>query len=236
MAFDGAGDYAAIGGICWPESAAVVSAEHDARRGLTRWRASSEASERMPPVFKSLKSTSTSLILAGVLAVIVGIIAIAWPGVTVLALVIVFAVYAFIAAGMQAARAFASRDAGPVFGHLLLALVDLAAGVVALVWPGPTAYVLVIIVAAWALVGGVAEIVAGFAAGETAGTRAMFILSGLVSVAFGVLLFARPNVGAVTLALLFGLFSLIYGISQIVLGAQLRQTEHTAQKLTEQAA
>ena len=57
----------------------------------------------MPPVFKSLKSTSTSLILTGVLAVIVGIIAIAWPGVTVLALVIVFAVYAFIAAGMQAA-------------------------------------------------------------------------------------------------------------------------------------
>ena len=76
------------------------------------------------------KSTSTSLILTGVLAVIVGIIAIAWPNVTVLALVILFAVYAFIAAGMQAARAFASRDAGPVFGHLLLGLVDLAAGVV----------------------------------------------------------------------------------------------------------
>ena len=75
------------------------------------------------------KSTSTSLILLGILAVIVGIIAIAWPGVTILALVILFAVYAFIAAGMQAARAFSSRDAGPVFGHLLLALIDLAAGV-----------------------------------------------------------------------------------------------------------
>jgi uncharacterized membrane protein HdeD (DUF308 family) len=55
-------------------------------------------------------------------------------------------------------------------------------------------------------------------------------------VAFGVLVFARPNVGAVTLALLFGLFSLIYGISHIVLGAQLRQTEHIAHRLTEQAA
>jgi uncharacterized membrane protein HdeD (DUF308 family) len=184
-------------------------------------------------MFKSLKSTSTSLILAGVLAVIVGIIAIAWPGVTVLALVIVFAVYAFIAAGMQAARAFASRDAGPVFGHLLLGLVDLAAGVVALVWPGPTAYVLVIIVAAWALVGGVAEIVAGFAAGETAGTRAMFILAGLVSVAFGVLLFARPNVGAVTLALLFGLYSLVYGFTQISAGVQVRQLGKSFQPFSE---
>jgi uncharacterized membrane protein HdeD (DUF308 family) len=179
------------------------------------------------------KSTSTSLILLGVLAVIVGIIAIAWPGVTILALVILFAVYAFIAAGMQAARAFSSRDAGPVFGHLLLALIDLAAGVVALVWPGPTAYVLVIIVAAWAVVGGVTEIVAGFAAGETAGTRAMFILAGLVSVAFGVLLFARPGVGAVTLALLFGLYSMIYGFSQITAGVQVRQLGKSFKPFTE---
>jgi len=179
------------------------------------------------------KSTSTSLILTGILAAIVGIIAVAWPGVTVLALVILFAVYAFIAAGMQAARAFSSRDAGPVFGHLLLGLIDLAAGVVALVWPGPTAYVLVIIVAAWALVGGVAEIVAGFGAGETAGTRAMFILTGLVSVAFGVLLFARPNVGAVTLALLFGLYSMIYGFTQISAGVQVRQLGKSFQPFSE---
>jgi uncharacterized membrane protein HdeD (DUF308 family) len=175
------------------------------------------------------KSTSTSLILLGILAVIVGIIAIAWPGVTILALVILFAIYAFMAAGLQAARAFSSRSAGPVFGHLLLGLIDLAAGVIALAWPGPTAYVLVIIVAAWALVGGLAEIFAGFGGGETAGTRAMLILAGLVSVAFGVVLFARPNVGAVTLALLFGLYSLIYGFSQITAGVQLRQLGGSAQ-------
>lgn len=123
------------------------------------------------------KSTSTSLILLGVLAIIVGIIAIAWPGVTILALVILFAIYAFIDAGLQAMRAFSSRSAGPVFGHLLLALVDLAAGVIALVWPKPTALVLVIVVAAWALVGGFFEVFAAFQSGETAGTRALFILA-----------------------------------------------------------
>src|ERR1700688_2953620 len=88
----------------------------------------------MPFMFKS---TSISLILLGILAVIVGIIAIAWPGVTILALVILFAVYAFMDAGLQAARAFSSRTAGPVFGHLLLGLIDLAAGVVALARPAP---------------------------------------------------------------------------------------------------
>ena len=169
------------------------------------------------------KHTSTSLILLGILSVIVGIIAFAWPGVTVYALVLLFAVYAFIDAGLEAARAFSSRTAGPVFGHLLLGLISLAAGVVAVVWPGPTALVLVLVIGVWAVAGGIVEIVSGFGRGETAGTRAMFILTGLVSVAFGVLLFARPNVGAVTLALLFGLFSLIYGITRITLGVQLHQ-------------
>ena len=141
------------------------------------------------------KSLSTSLIVRGLLAVAVGIMALAWPQVTVLALVILFAVYAFIAAGLEAMRAFSSPSAGPVAGHLLLGLVDLAAGVVALAWPGPTALVLVLIVGSWAVIAGVVEIAAAFAAGEPAGTRTLFILGGLVSIAFGAVLFARPGVG-----------------------------------------
>jgi uncharacterized membrane protein HdeD (DUF308 family) len=173
------------------------------------------------------------LILLGVLAVLIGILAIAWPGVTILALVILFAVYAFVDAGLQGARAFSSRAAGPVLGHLLLGVVDVVAGVFALSWPAPTALVLVIVVAAWALAGGFAEVFAGFQIGETAGTRAMFILSGLVSVAFGVLLFARPGVGAVTLALLFGLYALTYGVSQISVGIQVRHLGGDAQSLAQ---
>jgi uncharacterized membrane protein HdeD (DUF308 family) len=112
--------------------------------------------------------TSTSLILIGILALIVGIVAIAWPGATILALVILFAVYAFMDAGLQTVRAFSSRTAGPVLGHLVLALVDVVAGVFALAWPAPTAFVLVLVVAAWALAGGVAEF---FAGSSSAGTR-----------------------------------------------------------------
>lgn len=141
------------------------------------------------------KSWSTSLILRGVLAVIVGIAAVAWPGVTILALVILFAVYAFMDA--EAVRAFSSRRAGPVLGHLLLGLIDLAAGIVALTWPGPTA---------------------------------------LVSVAFGIVLAARPGIGAVTLALLLGLYSLIYGVSMIVMGIQGRSSAGTLHSVTADAA
>jgi uncharacterized membrane protein HdeD (DUF308 family) len=182
------------------------------------------------------KSTSSSLILLGVLGIIVGIIAIAWPGVTIAALVILFAIYAFIGAGLEAMRAFSSGSAGPVLGHLLLALIDLAAGVIALVWPGPTALVLVLVVAIWAFVAGFTEIFAAFGGGETAGTRAMFIVTGLISVAFGVVLSARPDIGAVTLALLFGLYSLIFGVSEIVLGVQMRRTGRTVQAILHDAA
>src|SRR6266478_1775810 len=93
---------------------------------------------------------------------------------------------------------------------ILLGVLAVIVGIIALAWPGPTALVLVLVVGIWAFTGGCLEIFAAFGSGETAGTRALFILGGLVSVAFGVVIFARPNVGAVTLALLFGLFSLIY--------------------------
>ena len=174
-----------------------------------------------------LKSLSTSLILRGILAAAVGIMALVWPGVTVLALVILFAVYAFITSGLQVARAFGSATAGPVFGHLLLGLADLAAGVIALAWPGPTALVLVLIVGSWAVIAGFVEFFAAFDDGEPAGTRALFLLGGLVSIAFGVVLFARPGMGAVTLALLFGLFNLVRGVSMLVQGIELRRIRTT---------
>lgn len=168
------------------------------------------------------KSRSTSMIVVGVMAIIAGVVALAWPGITLLAIVIMFAVYAFSDAVVQGARAFSSDGFGPVLGHLLLGLIDLAAGVFALAWPSPTLLVLVYVVGFWAIFGGAAEFFSGFAAGESAGTRTLLLLGGAVSVAFGVVLFARPSVGAETLALLYGLFALCYGISQITVGVQLR--------------
>ena len=181
-----------------------------------------------------LKSLSTSLIVRGLLAVAVGIVALAWPGITVLALVILFAIYAFIAAGMEAVKAFSSETAGPVMGHLLLGLVDVGAGVIALAWPGPTALVLVLLVGAWAIVAGLVEIYAGFEVGESAGTRALFFVSGLISIAFGIVLFARPGVGAVTVALLFGLFNLVYGFWALIEGIDLRRGHRTVDSLVDE--
>jgi uncharacterized membrane protein HdeD (DUF308 family) len=179
------------------------------------------------------KSAGNSLILRGLLALAVGVMALSWPGVTVLALVIMFAIYAFIEAAAQLTLAFRSDGAKPVIGHLLVGLVDVAAGTTAFAWPGATALVLVLLVGSWAIATGVIEFAAGFRSGETAGTRALFIFGGLVSVAFGAVLFGRPDMGALTLALLFGLFKVMEGTWMVVQGAQLRSTDHKLHALAE---
>jgi uncharacterized membrane protein HdeD (DUF308 family) len=181
-------------------------------------------------------SLSTSLLLRGLLAIVVGIVSVAWPDVTVGAFVILFAVYAFIAAVMDAVRAFSSRGAGPVFGYLLLGLLSLVAGVIALVWPGITAFVLVVWIAVWAVVTGVVEAALAFRQGQGAGDRALWALSGLISIGLGIVLFIRPDIGALSLATVFGLFSIVYGITAVILSLQARRLKTSAHRLVDSAA
>jgi uncharacterized membrane protein HdeD (DUF308 family) len=176
------------------------------------------------------------LLWRGLLAIAVGIVSVAWPDVTVGAFVILFAVYAFIAAALETVRAFSSRKAGPVFGYLLLALLSLAAGVGALVWPGITAFVLVIWIAAWALITGIFEAALAFRQGEAAGDRALWAITGLISVALGIVLVIRPDIGALSLATVFGLFGIVYGTSALVLSFQARKVGSVAHRLVDSAA
>ena len=81
---------------------------------------------------------------------------------------------------------------------------------------------------AWALVTGLVEVVLAFRSEESAGERAMWILGGLISIALSVVLFIRPDIGAVSLATVFGLFSIVSGINAIVLAVQTRRADTAA--------
>jgi uncharacterized membrane protein HdeD (DUF308 family) len=176
-----------------------------------------------------MKSPSTSLLWRGALAIVVGVIAFAWPNITVGAFVIIFAVYAFLAATMELGQAFTSVTVGPVAGHVVLAILDVGAGVIALAWPDITALALVTVVAVWAFVIGIMEFGLAFRVGETAGSRALLGLTGLVSIALGVAFAVRPDIGAITIAQVYGLFSLVSGISSIVIASNLRQIGRVAE-------
>jgi uncharacterized membrane protein HdeD (DUF308 family) len=181
-------------------------------------------------------SLSTSLLWRGLFAVAIGIVSVAWPDITVGAFVVLFAIYAFLAAITDAMRAFSSDRAGPVVGWLLLAVLSVAGGIIALAWPGMTALVLAIWVAIWALVTGIVEVALAFRQGETAGQRAVWILTGLVSVALGIVLLIRPDIGVLSLATVFGLFSIFYGTSALVLSFQARRVGSTANRLLDSVA
>ncbi len=169
-----------------------------------------------------LKSLSRSLLWRGILALIVGVLAIVWPGITLGVLVALFAVLSFGGALIQGVRAFESSRAGAVFGHAVVGLIYVAAGVVAIAWPGITLYVLVVCIGVWALAVGIFEIALVFFAGESASERLLFALGGLLASVFGIILLSRPDIGAITLAELFGLFSLVYGVSNLVLSAHVK--------------
>jgi uncharacterized membrane protein HdeD (DUF308 family) len=183
-----------------------------------------------------LRSVSRYLSLLSVLAIAIGVVAIVWPTVTIAFVVALFAVAAFVSAARQASRAFSSATAGPVAGHLVLALVDVVAGVGSIVWPGITAYALTIWIGAWAIITGFGEFAMVFRSHETAGDRALFGFGGLLSVALGVVLFARPDVGALSLATVFGLFSLVYGGWGLVLATRVHQAESQMDKALHQHA
>lgn len=177
------------------------------------------------------RSISSALLWRGLLAIVIGIVSVAWPGVTVGAFVVLFAVYAFVGAVMEAAVAFGSDRGGGVAGHLVLSLLSLTAGVVALAWPGVTALVLTIWVAAWALATGAVEVALAFRRDESAGERALWALGGLVSIALGVVLAVRPGLGAVALATVFGLFSIVYGVQALVLSVAARRIATAERRL-----
>jgi len=178
-----------------------------------------------------LRTESTGFLWRGLVAVALGIATIAWPGITVRTLVALFAIYVFCDAVGHFQHAAASDRTSPAAGHVALALLDIAAGVVALAWPAITVFVLTIWLGVWAVVTGVVEIGAAFATSHGRGFRIGMAIVGLASVVFGIVVFTHPDVGVVTVTLLFGLFLLVYGVDLLMTAARLRRAGAGAEAL-----
>ncbi|ADP78134.1 HdeD family acid-resistance protein [Pseudofrankia inefficax] len=170
-----------------------------------------------------LRSESTSFLLRGAVAVALGIVAIAWPGVTVSALIVLFAIYVFCDAIGHFHRATASDRSGSAAGSIALGVLDIAAGVVALVWPAMTVFVLTIWLGVWAVVTGVVEVGAAFTMPARRGVRTGMVLVGLASIVFGIVVFTHPSIGVLSVTLLFGLFLLVYGVDLVTTGVRMRR-------------
>ncbi|HVP02100.1 MAG TPA: DUF308 domain-containing protein [Solirubrobacteraceae bacterium] len=150
--------------------------------------------------------------LRGLAAAIVGFVFIVWPGISIGTAAVLFAVYCIIDAAVQFSNVFDGDESGAQTGlRVLLAVLDIAAAAIAIIWPGPTAGVLVIVIGLWAIFGGFAELWGAFAVGS-----GWLGLTGVLSIAAGVVLVAWPGIGAVSLAIIVGAYLAAYGIILLI--------------------
>jgi uncharacterized membrane protein HdeD (DUF308 family) len=164
-----------------------------------------------------------ALALRGVAAIIFGFLALIWPALTILTLVLLFGAYALVDGIFALTAGIASHKKNEFWWAMALAGVSgIILGLLTLLWPGATALVLLFLIAAWALVTGIFHIIAAIHLRRVIKGEWMVILGGIGSVIFGLILAIFPGAGALGLVWAIGIFSLCFGIWQIIFAFRLR--------------
>jgi uncharacterized membrane protein HdeD (DUF308 family) len=168
------------------------------------------------------------LVLRGAVAIVFGIAAFVWPGLTLAALLILFALYATadgIAAIVVGIKDYGERDRW--WATLLGGVVSLAAGVLTFLNPGLTAFALLMLIAFWACTRGVLDIAAAIRLRRVIEGEWLLALSGTLSIGFGLLLLAFPGAGAVAVAWWIGAYAMLAGALLVLLGFRVRTLTRT---------
>jgi uncharacterized membrane protein HdeD (DUF308 family) len=152
------------------------------------------------------------LLLRGILAVLFGIVSFAWPGPMILVLTTVFAVYAFIDGVLALAAG--------LHGHwpflIVLGVIGIIAGLVAFFFPSVAVLTFLFIIGAWAIIRGAAEIATAVQLRNVIANEWSLIMGGILSVLFGVLLLARPHIGALSVLWIIGTYAVIIGVLLVI--------------------
>jgi uncharacterized membrane protein HdeD (DUF308 family) len=176
-----------------------------------------------------------TFVLRGIFALLFGVIAFVWPGLTILALTYVFGFYAILDGIFALVAAWSNRSSDRWWVLLLEGLLSLAAGVIAFVSPGSTALALLWVIAAWAILTGILEIVAAIWLRQEIENEWWLGLSGLASIIFGLLLVIWPGSGLVTISWLIGFYAIVFGVSMLMLGFRLNDLNKTIKQQTKDA-
>jgi uncharacterized membrane protein HdeD (DUF308 family) len=175
------------------------------------------------PLLHELTKRWWLLLLRGVAAIAFGVLAFIWPGVTLFTLVILYGAFALVDGILALAAAFASRsETVPRWWLVLTGILGIAAGLIAMLWPGITALVLIVFIGAWAVVRGVMEIIAAIQLRKEIEGEWLLVLAGVLSVLFGLGVLIFPGTGALALIWLIAIYAVAIGIVMIVLALRLR--------------
>ena len=178
-----------------------------------------------PALLHALAENWWLLLLRGIAGIVFGILAFFWPALTLLTLIYVWGAYALVD-GVFALWAAISGKAGGVAPRWWLAIVGLCglvAGILTFAWPGVTALVLLVFIACWAIVNGVMQIWGAIQLRKEIEGEWLLILSGVLSVAFGIVLLVNPGAGALAVVWIIGWFAILAGCVYIGLAFQLKK-------------
>lgn len=164
-----------------------------------------------------------SLVLRGLVAIAVAVVTFVWPGITLQAIVLLFGGYALIDGVLSIVGSFYASKAHERWGALLLhGLVGIAAAVITFLWPAVTAISLVWLIAAWAVITGIFQVIAAIRLRRYLAGEWLLALCGIASIAFGIFLVVAPLAGALAIALWIGVYALAFGCLLIALGFRLK--------------
>ena len=167
------------------------------------------------------------LLLRGICAILFGVMAFIWPGLSLLTLVFLYGAYALVD-GVFALFAAAAGRGGqvPTWWLVLVGLLGIGVGFLTFLWPGITAFALLVMIAVWAIIKGIFEIAGAIALRKHIENEGLLILAGLASVAFGVLLLIAPGAGALALVWFIAFWAVVFGVIEIALAMRLRGLKH----------
>ncbi len=169
------------------------------------------------------KSTGTALIWRGVLTVIFGIIAMAWPVTAVVAFAIMWGIFALVDGLMSFGVAFSSLVSGWTRAlFVLMGILGILAGLFVIFRPVQGVVILTWVLGIWLIARGSLDLVAAFGP-ELVTPRWLLVLSGILAIIAGILIAANPGDSAVGLAVVLGAFALVFGIMTIVGGFMMRK-------------
>jgi uncharacterized membrane protein HdeD (DUF308 family) len=163
-----------------------------------------------------VKKMRWALGLHGLASVVFGVMILAWPGISVYALTIVFGAYTLAAGIVELGTAFTAQGKEERGWLILRGLLGIAVGVLVFAWPSISALALLYVIGAYAVGLGILTVAASFQLPLDGRDRASMILTGLVPIVFGIVIFAKPGAGALAVLALIAAFALVTGVTELV--------------------
>ena len=166
------------------------------------------------------------LLLRGIAAIIFGLLAFAWPGLTLVTLILFYGAFVLVDGVLAVIAAITGGVPGSRWWLAIIGLLGIAAGLVTFMMPGLTAVLLLLFIAGWAIATGVFQIIGAIKLRKEIDNEWLLILGGIISVLFGVSMMLAPGAGALALVWVIGAYSVVIGTIFVALALRLRKHTH----------